>query len=80
MRWNYRVLRQVEDHHGQEHVFFGIHEVYYDESGRPTTCTMEQIAPFGETLDELRADVEMIAKALDLPVLDYDSIGLKEDV
>jgi len=79
MTWNYRVLRQVERlADGREFIHFGIHEVYYDDSGVPSTCTASPCAPFGETLEEIRMDAGMIIAALELPVLEYDSFGGKK--
>lgn len=76
MTWNYRVVRQVEiDERGREEVCYGIHEVYYDEDGVPTTCTVNPVAPFGESPDELAEDMDRMRKALEEPVLDIDSIG-----
>lgn len=81
MSWNYRVLRQVERlADGREYVHFGIHEVYYDDLGEPSSCTASPCAPFGETLEEIRMDAKMILGAFDLPVLEYDSFGAKKGV
>jgi hypothetical protein len=61
--WNYRVLQ----HEGN----FAIHEVYY-EDGKPTSCTEDPVAPFGEdTVEELRRDMELMMRALNEPVLNY---------
>lgn len=64
--WNYRVLRREGN--------FAIHEVFY-EDGKPTSCTEDPVAPFGEdTLEELRHDMEMMMRALSKPVLDYENL------
>ena len=76
MSWNYRVLRQVElGPDGKEMIYYGIHEVYYNSAGVPTTCSINPMSPFGETFEELVSDLRYFSEALEKPVLDFDSIG-----
>ena len=72
LSWNYRVLSRKDS---DDMKTFAIHEVYYDEEGTPTSCTLEAVSPMGETLEELQADMQYYNKALENPVLDYDTIG-----
>jgi hypothetical protein len=65
MSWNYRVLK-TEDQHGTH---FGIHEVYYDESGRPRMYSESPMSPYGETLEELADDLKRFSSAFTRPVL-----------
>jgi hypothetical protein len=65
MSWNYRVIRYPET----EDSAFAIHEVYYDKEGRPTSWAENPIAPLGDNLLELRAEVEYMLEAFDKPVL-----------
>ena len=67
MSWNYRVFKHT-DNNGE---WFALHEVFYDspEDERPNSITIEPVALFGETLEELRADFEAQKEALSLPVL-----------
>lgn len=74
MSWDHRVMRHREG----DAVWYAVHEVYYDEAGRPTACTENPVEPFGETFEELRDDLHLFAKALEKPVLDYDDICLTE--
>lgn len=67
MSWNYRVIRHTVD--GE--TGYGVHEVYYNEDGKPIACTEEPAKPYGETPDELAKDVLHFASALEKPVLDY---------
>lgn len=67
MTWNYRVIRRPDSDGGPDR--FGIHEVYYDPSGQIEMWTEESCDPFGESLAELKADVEAMAAALSEPVL-----------
>lgn len=69
MSWNYRVMRHVEPD-GSE--WFGIHEVYYDLDGNPVSWTERTIEPFGETPDDLTADLDRMSAAIHRPVLDYE--------
>lgn len=59
MNWNHRVVSRGGD--------FFIIEAYYDDD--TITSWHENVRPYGESLDELRADLANIASALDLPVL-----------
>ncbi|RFA30017.1 hypothetical protein CAI21_07305 [Alkalilimnicola ehrlichii] len=64
MRWNYRIVRKQG--------VLAVFEVYYDEDGKPETCTADPVAPQGETLDELRGDLEHYVAALASPILDIE--------
>ena len=64
--WNYRVVERDDT--------FAIHEAYYDDAGNVTHITAEPVAPMGESLAELRADMEHYRRALDEPVLRYEDI------
>jgi hypothetical protein len=35
MPWNYRIIRRIDD----TGTYYGIHEVYYHEDGRPRRCS-----------------------------------------
>jgi hypothetical protein len=70
--WNHRVLRRKEG----EGYTYAIHEVYYDPDGNVAACTENPVAPYGESLDELIEDVESYRRALNLPVIDYDTVGV----
>ena len=53
---------------------FGICEVYYNDKGDITFTSENFIEPYGETLEELKANFEDMQKAFELPVLDLDNI------
>lgn len=65
MTWNYRVFQHTQD--GVDS--FEVHEVYYDEEGRPHSYMESASQPFGETPEELRADLLYMLEALEKPVL-----------
>ncbi len=64
MSWNYRVMRRDGE--------LAIHEVHYDEDGRVQGYGAEPTFPGGPDLDELRANLQQYASALDEPVLEYE--------
>jgi hypothetical protein len=62
MTWNYRVFQNDAGE-------VGIVEVYYDKDGKPIARTEGFMNPYGETLMELRTDIEWMLVALEKPVL-----------
>jgi hypothetical protein len=74
MHWNYRVLRHEDG-------TLALHEVFYDEDGKPSMYTTEPIS-FAVDADEgLSALTESLERALrdakERPVLDASEIGTK---
>lgn len=73
--WNYRVIRydypvKVPGTDSQETAStYRIFEVYYDKNGNIEGRSEGAIAPYGETLGELKADLEYLTEALYKPVL-----------
>lgn len=67
MSWNYRVVRGAND--------LRIFDVYYDESGRPIATHAAPAYVYGETMDDLRAQLQLMNEALTLPILDEADIG-----
>ena len=51
---------------------YEIHEVYYDEDGKPRAYTMNSVKPFGEDIRELRQDLMWMLASLEKPVLTPD--------
>lgn len=87
MTWNYRVIHRVlKEEYGAPHQY-AVHEVYYNKSGSPISVSMNPISPSGETLNELKTDMEHYMRALKEGILEYDSFkdepvkkrGAKED-
>ena len=76
MTWNYRVVRHIErDRNNNETELLSIHEVYYDDGGRPENVTENAVPLGGETVQELREVSMMQRRAMELPVLDWDTFG-----
>ena len=73
--WNYRVVRKKEVIDGEEHVHFGIHEVYY-ENKKPRSVTSEPITlGYWENIKYLKNTARMILAAFMKPVLDFDDFN-----
>ena len=66
MTWDYRLI--------EDKGIFRIHEVYYNEAGEITAISEDPVAPEGETLEELKDDLEYYFAALKNPVLKKDEI------
>jgi len=65
--WNHRVLAQREG----DGIYFQIHEVYYDNEGKPDGFTKEGISVGGDSLESLSWVLERMKECLDKPVLSY---------
>lgn len=78
--WNYRIVKKqvwLGKSLGEE-VQFAIHETYYDDNDKPTAITTGPMKPYGETLEELKSDLEKMVAALDKPVLIWEDFKDKE--
>lgn len=70
MSWDYRVHKDSSGHH--------IIETYYDDNHKVKTYS-GPMEVYGETLEELRADLSYMLTALDKPILtDLDLVGGNE--
>lgn len=79
--WNHRVMKHEYAHLGSDYneVMFAIHEVYYkDRSVDDRAVTLDDVGytenpvtVTGESIEELRATLELMLAALDKPVLEY---------
>ena len=70
MNWDYRVI----EHDGS----FTVHEVHYNEEGGIISVSEDPMGPSGETLEELKVDMEYFLQALDKPVLRKEEIKFEE--
>ena len=90
MSWNYRVaFRTVSysvvddnDHNlvvdTLEETQYGVVETYYSDDGEIAFTSAEFQSPYGETLEEIKANFDDMKKAFELPVLDLDNIVYAE--
>jgi hypothetical protein len=65
--WDYRLIRYSDG-------CLGLHEVYY-RNGAPTSVTVNAVGIAGDSVEEVAEVMGMIARALTLPVLDYDAFS-----
>jgi hypothetical protein len=75
MSWNYRVMKKRIK--GED--VFEIHEVYYHPDGRIHTWSEDPVILYGETPEELKQDILRQSRALERPVLDYDTLTPDQD-
>jgi hypothetical protein len=71
--WNHRAVRRVYPGVLDGEASYSIHEVYYGLGGIKPSITVGPDYPYGETVAELREDLERMLRALDKPVLDYET-------
>ena len=69
MTWNHRVIKRKYET-GEE--YFAIHEVYYDDDGKPTQVTALPVSIFEDNMDDLANTLARLLESLSKPVLDYD--------
>lgn len=73
MTWNYRIIKTHSTYCGESYQIYTVNEVYYDKQGKVDGHTSDGISPSGETLDELKSDLENYKKAFDKPAIIYDN-------
>jgi len=80
--WNYRVIYhpssviKVLFKEFPQEEYYGIHEVYYDDSGEPSAYATRAII-IGDTEAELKEVIEQLEVAFTKPVLEIDKSGKK---
>jgi hypothetical protein len=67
MTWNYRVMKRLQN----KEELYEIHEVYYDKNKEIEGYTENPINPCGNTLEELKKDLDRMQEALNKAILDY---------
>lgn len=72
MAWNYRIIHHPSEDPDED--CYKVHEVYYNNFGGIIFISKEECGLFGITFEELRADLELHAKAFDFPILELDKI------
>ena len=61
-----------------EETQYGVVETYYSEEDEIAFTSAEFQSPYGETLEEIKANFDDMKKAFELPVLDLDNIVYAE--
>ena len=75
MSWNYRVVRTEYPNsmmYKSEQVL-EIKEVYYDKDGN-IKAFGEAPVPYGESIEEVKECLDLMYKALEQPIVDYEQI------
>lgn len=70
MSWNYRVAHRP----GSAVPSFGIYEVYYDDDHDISMYSKNPMSPFGDTAEELEADVSMMLHAFNETPLNLNHV------
>jgi hypothetical protein len=65
--WNYRIIRKY--YKESQSSTYQIHEVHYDDENVIEGWTQSPVEPMGESLAELRNDIQYFLKAFQKPVL-----------
>jgi hypothetical protein len=71
MSWSYRIVKTNVG--GVS--WFGVHEVYYDDEGKPTMVSQESVSLEEETVDDLDFLIGKIKIAMKQPILNYEDFG-----
>lgn len=73
MTWNFRLVKHTEPK--SKSVWYGIHEVFYNEVGKPWAMTQQPIQLEGESAKDISADLKLIQLDLKrLPILNVEKI------
>lgn len=79
MTWNYRVAcKKLEvkidlSNDVYEESCFGIVETYYNDEGEITFISESFQEPYGETLEDLKTNFNLMKEAFDKEVIDLDN-------
>ena len=71
--WRYRVVKET-DKGGDD--FYTIREVY--TSGKKLSTTIEPCHPFGQDVEELKADMELMMMAFEEEPIDIEQLKNKQ--
>lgn len=76
--WNHRVIEHKE---ADGTPYMAIHEVHYDDKGKPAAYTENPTDVLAEDLDGLRWQLNHMLKACEAPILqESDFVGNVEEV
>jgi hypothetical protein len=68
-KWNHRVLRFEERKYGMEDNYYALHEVYYNEDGKPNGYAQGAETLVSETVEGIKWYLDQFNKALEKPIL-----------
>ena len=72
--WEYRVVSKVYSNAHLDAKTYSIHEVYRDEQGKIVGYT-DSVEPAGDTLEDLRQDLELMFRATNKPVISHEELN-----
>ena len=70
--WNYRVVRTPDETWGAGEFEYGIHEAHYNSDEEVIAVTETPVAVSSNSLEDLRRVFELMALALEKPVIAFD--------
>lgn len=74
MGWNYRIMLHTGNlPTGGVEKSLAIHGVYYDDSGNLEGWTESPDYIAGESIEDIKENLELMKRALDRPILDYET-------
>ena len=73
--WNNRIVKHEKD----DAVWYSVHEVFYNDNGGIKFYTENPITIFGETVEEVKSQLEMIMKDIEKhEVIDASTVELED--
>ena len=73
--WNNRIVKHEKD----DAVWYSVHEVFYNDNGGIKFYTENPITIFGETVEEVKSQLEMITKDIKKhEVIDASTVELED--
>lgn len=73
MTWNLRLVKHTN--RKLQRTWYGVHEVFYTDSGKPLAMTQDPIQVEGDTPEEVHSYLNMIRRDLKrTPMLDADKV------
>lgn len=64
--WNYRVIKSKDG----EDDYYQVHSIYYNDNSEISAKSLHAAKAGGNTLEELRSDLQRMLEALDKPIID----------
>lgn len=71
MYWNHRVIEKEYNEIGTDEwvKYYEVHEVHYEDNGKVMGWTAEPVAPYGESVEELKSVLMRMIVAAERPIL-----------
>jgi hypothetical protein len=77
MTWNYRILVHTHGKGGERlpEPYYAVHEVYYDDSMTPHSCTVEPVTVGGESPADIEKQLSVMLVDIERPPIDFSRIA-----